>query len=102
VFGARLRITTLQAAKGPGIEFLEYLTPRDGHPLPIDVRANDLMHWQTTLLTRDSTSVTHRLRAGKFALVSLGIVTLVEGHPGFTAGLLGRDLDGHAVQVIER
>jgi catechol 2,3-dioxygenase-like lactoylglutathione lyase family enzyme len=34
VFGARLRITTLHAAKGPGIEFLEYLAPRDGRPAP--------------------------------------------------------------------
>jgi catechol 2,3-dioxygenase-like lactoylglutathione lyase family enzyme len=102
VFGVRLRITTLQAAQGPGIEFLEYLTPRDGRPLPIDARANDLMHWQTTLLTRDITSVTQRLGAGKFALVSPGIVSLVESHLGFTAGLLVRDPDGHAVQVIER
>jgi catechol 2,3-dioxygenase-like lactoylglutathione lyase family enzyme len=36
VFGARLRITTLRAAAGPGIEFLEYLTPRDGRPAPPD------------------------------------------------------------------
>ena len=42
VFGARLRITTLRATKGPGIELLEYLTPRDGRPTPPDSRANDL------------------------------------------------------------
>jgi catechol 2,3-dioxygenase-like lactoylglutathione lyase family enzyme len=36
VFGARLRITTLRAAAGPAIEFLEYLTPRDGRPMPAD------------------------------------------------------------------
>jgi catechol 2,3-dioxygenase-like lactoylglutathione lyase family enzyme len=53
VFGARLRITTLRAAKGPSIEFLEYLTPRDGRPMPTDAQANDLMHWQTTLVARD-------------------------------------------------
>ena len=29
VAGARLRISSLRAATGPGIEFLEYLTPRD-------------------------------------------------------------------------
>ncbi len=28
--GARLRITTLRAAAGPGVELLEYLAPRDG------------------------------------------------------------------------
>jgi catechol 2,3-dioxygenase-like lactoylglutathione lyase family enzyme len=102
VFGARLRITTLRAARGPGIEFLEYLTPRDGRPMPVDVRANDLMHWQTTLVTRGIAGVAHRLRGGKVALVSPGVVALAEGQLGFTAGLLMRDPDGHAMQVIER
>ncbi len=45
VFGARLRITALRAARGPGIELLEYLAPRDGRPMPIDSRANDVWHW---------------------------------------------------------
>src|SRR5919109_1350157 len=34
VFGARLRITGLKASAGPGVEFLDYLTPRDGRPAP--------------------------------------------------------------------
>jgi catechol 2,3-dioxygenase-like lactoylglutathione lyase family enzyme len=102
VFGARLRITTLRAATGPGIEFLEYLAPRDGRPMPTDVRANDLMHWQTTMVTRDIASMAHRLWVGKFAVVSPSVVLLVEGHLGFTTGLLVRDPDGHAMQVIER
>jgi catechol 2,3-dioxygenase-like lactoylglutathione lyase family enzyme len=102
VFGARLRITTLRAAQGPGIEFLEYLTPRDGRPMPGDVRANDLIHWQTTLRTHGIASLAPRLRAEKLTMVSPGVVPLAEGRLGFTAGLLVRDPDGHAVQVIER
>src|SRR5262249_28521237 len=47
VFGAHLRITSLRAAAGPGVELLEYLAPRDGRPFPADERANDLVHWQT-------------------------------------------------------
>ena len=47
VFGARLRITTLRAARGPGVELLEYLAPTDGRPYPADARANDLLHWET-------------------------------------------------------
>jgi len=47
VFGARLRITALRADEGPGIELLEYLAPRDGLPPPLDLRANDIAHWQT-------------------------------------------------------
>jgi catechol 2,3-dioxygenase-like lactoylglutathione lyase family enzyme len=35
VFGARLRITALRAEAGPGIEFLEYLTPHGGRPRPL-------------------------------------------------------------------
>jgi catechol 2,3-dioxygenase-like lactoylglutathione lyase family enzyme len=46
--GARLRITTLRAATGPGVELLEYLHPRDGRPAR-DIRPNDLAHWQTIL-----------------------------------------------------
>src|SRR4051812_20132373 len=48
VFGARLRITSLRAPQGgPGVEFLEYLAPRDGRTRPTDARANDLITWQT-------------------------------------------------------
>jgi catechol 2,3-dioxygenase-like lactoylglutathione lyase family enzyme len=61
VFGARLRITTLHAARGPGIELLEYLAPRDGRPYPADERSNDLIHWQTTLVTRDADYANARL-----------------------------------------
>src|SRR6266516_4199075 len=44
VLGAHLRITALRAPTGPGIELLEYLSPRDGHPFPVDEHANDLIH----------------------------------------------------------
>src|SRR5499425_2860203 len=40
VFGTRLRITALRAANGPGVEFLEYLAPRDGRPYPPGEKAN--------------------------------------------------------------
>jgi len=102
VFGARLRITTLRAAHGTGIELLEYLAPRDGRPMPADARANDLLHWQTTLLTPGIASLTDRLRVGKFTLVSPGRVDFTERPLGFAAGLLVRDPDGHAVRMIER
>ena len=50
VFGAHLRITSLHAPAGPGVEFLEYLSPRDGRPVPEgDVWA---VRSQTTALGR--------------------------------------------------
>jgi catechol 2,3-dioxygenase-like lactoylglutathione lyase family enzyme len=56
VFGARLHITSVRAATGPAIEFLEYLAPRDGRPYPLDSHANDVWHWQTKLVTREKKS----------------------------------------------
>src|SRR5207245_10364509 len=53
VFGAHLHITGMRADAGPGIEFLEYLTPRDGRARSADIRANDIVHWQTMIATDD-------------------------------------------------
>src|SRR5215467_6440640 len=53
VFGAHLRITGMRSDSGPGVEFLEYLTPRDGRARPADVRANDIIHWQTMMQVGD-------------------------------------------------
>lgn len=61
VAGARLRITGLKAANGPGIEFLEYLAPRTECPAPADSRASDLWHWQMTLSTGNSPKAAHKL-----------------------------------------
>ena len=41
--GAHVRITTLRAATGPGVELLQYLEPGDGHPTPTDTSPDDLL-----------------------------------------------------------
>ena len=97
VFGARLRITTLRAAKGPGIELLEYLTPRDGRPAPPDSRANDLWHWQVRLHAADVDAAARAVRGGAGRLVSPGAVTLTDDQPGYSQAVLARDPDGHAL-----
>jgi len=100
VSGARLRITTLRAATGPGVELLEYLAPRDGRPAPADVAANDLVHWHTTVVTSDPRAVAARLRGGRAVFVSRDRLELPDRARGFGAGLLARDPDRHAVRVI--
>jgi catechol 2,3-dioxygenase-like lactoylglutathione lyase family enzyme len=100
VFGARLRITALRAAEGPGIELLEYLAPRDGRPYPADARANDLLYWQTDLDTQSATVVEAQLRGAGLSWISPGAVR-VEPSLGFAAGLLVRDPDGHALRFVE-
>jgi catechol 2,3-dioxygenase-like lactoylglutathione lyase family enzyme len=101
VFGARLRITAVRAASGPGIEFLEYLAPRDGRPYPGDARASDLFHWQTLLITGDAAAAAQRAREGKYRFISPGVVTLPDGSLGFAKGVLVRDPDGHAMLLAQ-
>ena len=99
VFGARLRITTLRAEAGPGIELLEYLAPRDGRAAPLDLRANDIAHWQTTVLTKSPEALLGALRTRLFSLVSPRVVLVDAGSLGLREALLVRDPDGHAIRV---
>lgn len=94
VFGARLRITGLRAERGPGIEFLEYLTPRTGRPMPADEQANDLVHWETHLLAPE-------LRRAFDALSGKGTIfispePLPQGD-GKREAVKLRDPDGHVL-----
>ena len=102
VFGAHLQITGMRANSGPGIEFLEYLAPRDGRAYPADARANDLAHWQTRLITRSLASAYASLRAAHATFISPGPVSLPDTALGFRSGLLVRDPDGHAMEVVEK
>lgn len=100
--GARLRITTLRAGRGPGIELLEYLAPRDGRPYPADARASDLAHWQTLLVLDEEGGRLPGLAGGFPRLVSPGLVPTPGAALGFRAALLARDPDGHAAQLRRR
>ena len=101
VFGARLRITALRASSGPGIELLEYLAPRDGRPAPADLRANDIAHWQTTLVADRLESLLPLARRHALALVSPGPVDSA-GSLAFRTGALVRDADGHGLRIVVR
>jgi len=96
VFGARLRITQVRAAKGPGIEFLEYLAPRDGRPYPADERGSDVFHWQVRMISREGGALVAGLRGAHASFVTL------PGAPGPSSTLLPlrvRDPDGHVLQL---
>jgi len=103
VFGARLHISGLRAQEGPGVEFLEYLSPRDGRPAPSDSKTNDLWSWQTRFLVAKTADVEKALRGIAAWLVSPGTV-LVPRVPAwsFGNGLVVRDPDGHAIELREK
>jgi catechol 2,3-dioxygenase-like lactoylglutathione lyase family enzyme len=102
VAGARLRITTLRAADGPGIELLQYLAPRTGRTLPADARLNDLVAWQTLLtVASPSAPLTTRITGAGGMLVAPGV-----GGSSRQAAtkneLVIRDADGHALVLRSR
>lgn len=102
VFGAHLLITGLRASRGPGVEFLEYLTPRDGRTRPPGTKANDLVHWQTTIATSDLDALAKRLKEAHVDFVSSEVVTVAREKAGFSKGMMVSDPDGHAVLLIEK
>jgi len=101
VFGARLRITALRADRGPGIEFLEYLTPPGGRSLACDAKANDLVFWHTDLVADHLDDLLRELRKQQATFVSPRAVPLPDPARHPARGLIVRDPDGHALQLIE-
>ena len=102
VFGAHLHITGMRADAGPGIEFLEYLTPRDGRSRPADVRANDIVHWQTMIATDELDLLAKRLQDAHVLFVSPGVVAMPKDKAGFSKGALVSDPDGHSVLLVQK
>ena len=102
VFGARLRITGLRTEHGPGIEFLEYITPPGGRPAPSDSQANDLIFWQTDLsIDHQLDDVAAKLKNSGARFISHKVVSGAgnTGESGKT--VIVRDPDGHALCLIE-
>lgn len=102
VFASRVRISGLKAPSGFGIEFLDYLTPRDGRPMPPDTRANDLWHWQTAIRVARADAAADKLKSARARFVSPGVTTIPDRALGIAKGFIVRDPDGHGLQLIER
>jgi len=96
VFGARLRITALRAAHGPGVELLEYLAPRSGLAIPADSQANDHWYWQINFQATSPEALYKSLIREHATLVSSDVVQLASPALGIAAGFVARDPDGHA------
>ena len=99
VFGAHVRITSLRGKSAPGVELLEYLTPADGRPFPVDERANDLINWQIRMLTLRP-DATRYLRSARIEFVSPDELSIPE--LGLTRAVTVRDPDGHQIELIRR
>lgn len=97
---ASLHITGYRAAKGPGIEFLQYINPGPGKPYPADSRADDLWHWQTTLIVKDAEDMYQKLREMNIVFLSKALVRQkLKGRE--VKSFIVRDGDGHAMLMKE-
>ncbi len=101
---ARLQINRLSAPTGIEIELLEYLNPQDGRPIPSDIRSNDSIHQQITLVVRDAEAITSLsfANAQQSTFISSGVVEMPEQTLGFKKGFLVKDPDGHALRLVEK
>ena len=102
VFGAHLRITALRGSNGPGIELLDYLAPRTGRPFPEDEHANDVVHRQTVVVTRNAGQAARDLSLAKADFVSSSVIANQNRELGFKAAFVVRDPDGHAIEIEEK
>jgi catechol 2,3-dioxygenase-like lactoylglutathione lyase family enzyme len=101
VEGASLHITGLRAQTGPGIEFLQYLSPGPGKPYPADTRSDDIWYWQTLLKTGNADSLYKQLQLAGYSFVSKGLVNLQKIEGMKTKAFIVRDPDGHALLIME-
>jgi len=102
VFGAHLRITALRSPSGIGVEFLEYITPRDGRPASAAASPTDIDHRETVIVVDDLGGLNAQLHAQNFSGVSVkqiaGSGLLLNAHQAE----LVRDPDGHFLLLLQR
>jgi catechol 2,3-dioxygenase-like lactoylglutathione lyase family enzyme len=101
VAGARVRITSMRASSGPGIEFLEYQRPGTGHRMPADERAPDLIHHQTILSTSRFRPALEALCHAHAVVVSTGARCDERSTWESRHRVLFRDPDGHVMELAE-
>jgi catechol 2,3-dioxygenase-like lactoylglutathione lyase family enzyme len=102
VEGASLHISGNKASDGVGVEFLEYLNPKNGRPYPNDERADDLVHWETIMVTNDAISLYQKMKKQNVTMVSKQVVDIPQNHYGYKKGFYARDPDGHVVGIFEK
>jgi catechol 2,3-dioxygenase-like lactoylglutathione lyase family enzyme len=100
VFGAHLRIVGLRAPEGPGIELLEYLTPRTGRPYPADSVASDQWQWVVNVRARAGLDFDGIDHIREQSWISSRPINLSDHALGYAEAFIMRDPDGHADNLI--
>jgi hypothetical protein len=64
------------------------------------LRANDIGHWQTSLVVQRSEALVGLARDHRISLVSPGSIDAAVLPLGFRSGSLARDPDGHGMRFV--
>ena len=99
---ARLVVTSLASEAGMGVEFLDFKTPEDGRPFPKNAEPNDLIHWHTVIGVDDLPATFDWMKQEGYQILSENITRIKDWQREEYHGILVRDVDGHAVLVIEK
>lgn len=102
VESAHLRITGLHSDFGPGIEFLDYVSPKGGREYHKDVKANDLVHWQTKLATDNIQSLFNKLNDAGYQTYSNVISGFNDDALNISSGFIVRDPVGHRLLIVQK
>jgi len=100
--GARVAITTLRDDRGPGVELLNYLNPRNGRLALAGTSPCDLWHWEITIAVSDLEHALTILREYGIEPFSPAIASFNDDALGYRRAVLVRDPDGHALRLVEQ
>ncbi len=102
VFGAHLRITSLRSPSGIGIEFLEYITPRNGAPAPANENPTDVAYHETVIAVDGLEGTGQQNGLSQF----IGFSPEINGVQGLPMNAnrarLVRDPDGHFLLLVQK
>jgi len=92
----------MRTTSGPGIEFLEYLTPRDGRPRPADIHAERHRSLETMIVTTMSILWRRNCATRTFVSFRPELLQCQKDKAGFSKAALVSDPDGHDVLLIQK
>lgn len=101
VEGAHLKITGLHSDFGPGIEFLNYLSPTGGREYPKSIKANDLIHWQTKLSTKNIDELFSKINNTGYQTYTNIVTVMNKNNLNFDKGFIVKDPNGHRLLIIQ-
>jgi catechol 2,3-dioxygenase-like lactoylglutathione lyase family enzyme len=99
--GVKVRISSLKAPAGIGIELLEYLQPHDGRSIPPDTRPNDLWYCQTTIAVADAIATCEQIQTPQLPLLSSEAIITSKSSPANNSSLLIADPDRHVIRLVD-